>query len=408
MLEQELEILSALDHPNIIKFFEFYQDNVYFHIIMELCTGQELFSYVLSTKIHEEEKIMEIVFKIVSAIHYSHIEGVIHRDLKLENIMFENNNLYAQIKIIDWGLSAKYEQGKTLSTITGTYQYIAPEVFGGSYDPRCDIWSIGVITYVFFTRSYPFKGSDIKEYLVNLKNEKIRLDLKAFEKVSDKCLNFIMQCMEKNPNKRITIQQCYEHDWFRLIRKRLSKSQLDPLILNNLRNYEKPMNKLRSFITDNFINLLLKPEEIHMLRDQFQSMDLNGQGYITMEELTQAYRRNNILMNDIEIKDIVSQIDKSDNKMLNYSEFLIAAMDQKFLIEKENLIKVFNYFDEDNSGYIDKKNLKSLLQRTMHNKKNFIGDDDFLDIIGEVAKKDEGESDKIYLKDFLNFFGVEE
>ena len=408
LLEEELEILSALDHPNIIKFFEFYQDNIFFHIIMELCTGPELFSYVLNNKHLDENKIIELSFKIVGALHYSHNEGIIHRDLKLENVMFENNQTEScQIKIIDWGLSSKFELGKPLSTITGTFQYIAPEVFDGSYDDKCDIWSLGVITFVLFTKTYPFMGKEIKEYLVNLKNEKISYDSKYFSGVSKNALEFISLCLEKDPSKRINISQCYNHPWFKQIRKKLSTSELDHIVLKNLRSYEKPSSRLKSFIFDHFINLILTSEDIQLLRNQFQYMDLNGQGYININELMYAYKRANIKMDENEIKDIISKIDTNNNNMLNYSEFLIAAVDQKKIIEKDNLIKVFNYFDEDNTGYIDRKNINSLLQRTMRSKKTILSDEEFLEIVEDVAKKGVGNSEKIYLSDFLGFFGVD-
>ena len=410
MLEKELEILSSLDHPNIIQFFEFYQDNIYFHIIMELCTGPELFKHIIENPIMEERAISDLVFKIVGAIYYSHLEGVTHRDLKLENIMYENISTTSQIKIIDWGLSSKFQTGKPLSTLSGTYQYIAPEVFIGQYSNLCDIWSIGVITYVLFTRGYPFAGNDIKEYLINLLKDEVKYNLSYFTNVSKSAINFISRCLEKDQYSRISINQCLEHEWFHQNKRRLSGSKLDTSILQNLRLFEKPKNLLKSFIYDNFIKLILTPNEINLLRDQFQYMDLNGEGYINMEDLTQAYKRANIEINENEINDIIHNVDNHNNKKLNYSEFLIAAVDEKKIIEKENLIKVFNYFDEDNSGFIDKKNLKSLLQRTVKSKMNIYSDEQFLGIISEVSKKngDSERTDKIYLKEFLGFFGVDE
>ncbi len=370
---------------------------------MEMCSGAELFDKVKETKSFNEEQTQIVVFKIVKAIYYSHLEGITHRDLKLENIMFENTSDDAQIKIIDWGLSAKFVKDQSrMSTITGTPQFIAPEVFKGCYDSQCDIWSIGVITYVIIVWKYPHKGTNVKDYLQSLKQDEVRFDYPVFEKITEKCKDFIRKCLKQDPRERMNIQECFEHSWFTDLKLKMKSANLDESVLLNLKNYKIPKSKIHLFIERNFINLLYEPNEIKELRNQFQAIDLNGQGFINTMELKEAYKRANINLDDEELEEIVERIDKRKNNKLDYSEFLIAAIDESKLIEKKNLIKVFNYFDEDNSGFIDITNLRSLLLRTMHRDK-LQSDEEFSEIIKEVASH--GDTKVINLDDFLSFFG---
>ena len=140
----EVQILSSLDHPNIIKLVETYQDQYYLHIVTDLCTGKDVFTHCLQKAKLTEKDICVIIFKIVSAVQYLHENKIVHRDLKAENIMLESNEPDADIKIIDFGLSKKYNSNQKMHAKTGTPYYVSPEVINGEYDEKCAIWSIGI------------------------------------------------------------------------------------------------------------------------------------------------------------------------------------------------------------------------------------------------------------------------
>ena len=163
-LEEELEILCQVDHPNIIKFHESYCDYRYLHIVMELATGGELFEKIVESQKFTEEKAALIMEKMLSAIKHLHQLAICHRDLKPENFLFADNSPHAEIKLIDFGLSKRFGtfNSNKLSTIVGTPYYIAPEVLKGSYDKSCDIWSLGIILYIFLCGYPPFEGDNSK------------------------------------------------------------------------------------------------------------------------------------------------------------------------------------------------------------------------------------------------------
>ena len=143
----KVDIISSLDHPNIIKFYETYNDKFYFHIVMELCRGKDLLYRIYKNKM-DEKNICLIIMKILHSISYCHSKGIIHRDLKPENIIFETPDLDSDIKIIDFGLSKKIQNNEKLHSILGTPYYVAPEVLNKEYNEKCDLWSIGIITYL--------------------------------------------------------------------------------------------------------------------------------------------------------------------------------------------------------------------------------------------------------------------
>ena len=135
----EIEILKTLDHPNVIKLYEVYDDERAIYLVMELCTGGELYDYV-NTAQYTERQACNIFHSIVKAINYCHSRGIAHRDLKLENFLFERKGPGAHIKLIDFGLSAKYATTDAhgtvrpssgiarMTSLVGTSYYVAPEM----------------------------------------------------------------------------------------------------------------------------------------------------------------------------------------------------------------------------------------------------------------------------------------
>lgn len=157
VLKREIELLQEVDHPNIIKLKEVFEDEKYLHLVTELCTGGELFDRIIAKTQSEEghyseHDAAEVVKSILEGIGYCHdVKHICHRDLKPENFLFKSTDEHAQIKIIDFGLS-RHETfnnpnsaPQKMKTKVGTPYYVAPEVLKKDYDKSCDMWSIGVI-----------------------------------------------------------------------------------------------------------------------------------------------------------------------------------------------------------------------------------------------------------------------
>lgn len=148
----EFNILKGLDHPNLLKIYHLYEDRACsrFYIVSDLYEGGELFDEVSENGWLEEKSVAIIMNQLLSCINYLHSKGIAHRDLKLENILLASKDMRPDdMKVIDFGLSAVFEEYEDccFDTLVGSSYYIAPEVLGGCYGPKCDIWSCGVIAF---------------------------------------------------------------------------------------------------------------------------------------------------------------------------------------------------------------------------------------------------------------------
>ena len=154
-IKEEVKILTKLDHPNIVKYYETYDDEKYIYLVMEYIGGGELFEKIAEQKnqTFTENVAREYLQKLIGACHHMHAQGIVHRDIKPENIMLSDNN---EVKLIDFGLSKRRNPNDKLKTIAGTPYYMAPEVLKGVYDEKADIWSLGVLLYVFMSGYLPF------------------------------------------------------------------------------------------------------------------------------------------------------------------------------------------------------------------------------------------------------------
>ena len=148
LLRQEVEALRTLKHPNVVALLDIYEDPTHVHIVMELCTGGELFGRIVREGALSETIAADILHQILSACQHFHAKKIVHRDLKPENILFVSEKSWT-LKICDFGLSRFYDEGNNMmNTRLGTAFYLAPEVLRKKYSSKCDIWSVGIILYI--------------------------------------------------------------------------------------------------------------------------------------------------------------------------------------------------------------------------------------------------------------------
>ena len=217
LLEEELFILTQVDHPNIVKFHQSFIDYRYVHIVMEFCTGGELFDRIVAAQKFTEKQAAEIMSQMLSSIKHLHEHNIVHRDLKPENFLMETKDLNSEVKLIDFGLSKRWntsEGADKMHTVVGTPYYVAPEVLRGEYDKMCDVWSLGIILYVFLCGYPPFEGDNNKEIFKNVLKSKLEFDPADWDTVSNQAKDLVSKMLSKDPKHRISAQECLEHPWF--------------------------------------------------------------------------------------------------------------------------------------------------------------------------------------------------
>ena len=373
-INKEINILKNLDHPNIIKVYEFYSSEKYVYIINELCTGGELFDKIVDVKHFSESVACNIMRQILSAIAYCHEKGVIHRDLKPENILIESseekNKDFFNIKVIDFG-TCEILKKKKLTEQIGTSFYIAPEVLKNGYNEKCDLWSCGVILYILLCGSPPFYGKNEKEIFRKILDGNFTFRHKIWSKISTEAKNLVLKLLQVNPVKRISAQEALEDVWFQKnfnINNPLENSQNSnsyKLFIKNITEFcaeQKLQQATLAFLVHNFA----PKDELDELKKIFFAFDKNGDGKLSKEEFMKGLTNNNsnlntILNSDSTIQGLIKNIDSDNNGYIGFEEFLIASINKEKILTETNLKLAFNVFDRDKSGGISQNELKYIL-----------------------------------------------
>ena len=170
---EEVTILQNLDHPNLPRVYEFFEDDTSFYIVLEYCKGGDLFDRIVELQRFEESQAAEIMSQLLSGVNYLHSKGIIHRDIKPENILLSDRKSLL-LKIIDFD-TATFFGTDYKREMFGTPLYMAPEVVKGKYNEKCDLWSCGIVLYILLNGSPPFDGRDDSIFKL-LKKIEIKLD----------------------------------------------------------------------------------------------------------------------------------------------------------------------------------------------------------------------------------------
>lgn len=351
--KNEIEIMKKLDHPNIIKLYEIYEDVRYIYLVMELCKGGELFERISNKGHFTEKEAMDLFSQIIHALYYCHSFNICHRDLKPENFLYLNDAEDSPIKVIDFGLSKIAQADSEMSTRAGTPYYISPEVLDGKYNQSCDIWSAGVILYILLCGYPPFYGNSDREILDAVKTGDFNFEGEEWESVSDDAKDLISKMLTK-PAQRLTASQVLEHTWFKTEKKK-DKININVQILKNFIAATKLQKVVLTCMASQ-----LSENEIMDLGKIFLSLDKNGDGTLTFEELTEGLSKLPDF-NTKEIQDLMASMDTDKSGKIDYTEFLAATMEKTLYLKEEKLYMAFKMFDKDDDGKITASELKEVL-----------------------------------------------
>ena len=357
-LKTEINLLRATDHPNIIKLYETFEDKQYIYLIMEECSGGELFQKLAfnakNNLLYTEKDAAKLIKQILEAVNYLHHHGICHRDLKPENILLSSMSDNFQLKLIDFGLS------KVLKTMNGlmkgevgTLYYMAPEVLQGKYTLKCDVWSCGVILFIMLCGNPPFYSKDEKGLKEKICNFDYNFDFPAFNKVSEDAKDLIRSIFldtERRPN----ISDILNTTWVKENAPNSANENLN-IDWNRIVKYSK-LNLVQKSVI-NYRAFHMNANEAQEFIEMFKLIDENSDGVLTFDEIKNGINKCKSKFNlDIDEKNLIklfNDMDTDKNGLINYTEFIAALMDYEKNIKKEHLIECFQNYDEDNSGKID-------------------------------------------------------
>jgi len=355
-LRNEIDILKALDHPNIVRAYDVFESRREIYIIMEKCSGGDLSSR-LPYKEHDVSKILN---RILSALVYMHDKGVVHRDLKFANILFENDSPEAEIKIIDFGLAKKFSPEESImNRRVGTLYTMAPEVIEGLYTSQADMWSVGVITFMLLANAIPFydRSNNRKTVIDKIMRCDYNFNDAIWEEISKEGKDFVRCLIHKEPDIRLNAREAQQHTW------QLSGRSNHPSALNLEKLHDNMLTYIDSSelkkITLMFVAHISQAEEIIELRDLFYQYDTDRNGCLSLREFKNSLQALNY--SDELINDMFREVDVGGDGLIFYTEFIAATLESLGVVEEDRLLKAFDRIDRDNTGYITRKNLRQLL-----------------------------------------------
>ncbi|XWS29196.1 hypothetical protein CRYUN_Cryun24cG0007900 [Craigia yunnanensis] len=364
-VKREVKILEALKgHENMVQFYNVFEDDSYVYIVMELCEGGELLDRILAKKDsrYSEKDAAVVVRQMLKVAAECHLRGLVHRDMKPENFLFKSTREDSPLKATDFGLSDFIRPGKRFQDIVGSAYYVAPEVLKRRSGPESDVWSIGVITYILLCGKRPFwdKTEDgiFKEVLKN----KPDFRRKPWPTISNSAKDFVKKLLVKDPRARLTAAQALSHQWVRE-GGNASEIPVDISVLNNLRQFVK-YSRLKQFALRALASTL-NEEEIADLRDQFDAIDVDKNGSISLEEMRQALAKDlPWKLKESRVLEILQAIDSNTDGLVDFTEFVAAALHVNQMEEHDSdkwqlrSQAAFEKFDVDRDGFITPEELR--------------------------------------------------
>jgi calcium-dependent protein kinase len=366
-IEKEVGFLSSMDHPNILKIFEYFYADGRIYLILDYCKEGDLLEIIRTRRLFKEKEASFIIYQVLLALNYCHSRKLIHRDLKPENIMVtsvEPNGQYL-IKLIDFDNAMVTNQN--VKGIIGSYSYASPEAIDGEYNDKSDVWSVGVLLFLLLSGTLPFNGKSEQETIKLILECELVFDPMYWGDVSQNAQDLIKKMLAQKHSKRISALEALNHPWLDSFNMKETWEHIKPErirnFMNNLKGY-KSTYKIEQLILMIIVHNLPHTEEIKELEKIFKKLDVNKDGKLNKQELLNGcdllFKENPSKKQDFEA--IFENCDIDTDGFIEYEEFLCACVDKKKLLCEDYLKLAFNFFDIDNSGTITLKELQTVLK----------------------------------------------
>eukprot|EP00729_Bicosta_minor_P004567 gene4567-19472_t len=365
-LMEEITLIKMLDHPNTIKVIEVFQTPRELQIVMEMCTGGELFDrlYEQPSNKFSEHNCKRLFRQMLKSLAYIHANNIFHRDIKLENFLFTDKTVQSDIKLIDFGFSKEFDTpGKMFHQFVGTCYYMAPEVFKRNYGMEADIWSIAVVFFMMLTGEvYGLYGADqerCKKHVVKKLAE---------HGISGGAQSFLLAFFKTKPSDRVTATEALSNEWLLSdtqtpgIRK-MSSAVAPDASFETLVNFKKKSALQRSAMLA--MSMSMTPSELKALGSSFRDMDTDNDGVITFDEFKAHLEKYDTKTN---AKEAFAALDMDNSGSLQYSEFIAASI----VVSEDSLGQAvedaFAKLDLDGSRQLTPDELRGMLPAGLNEK----------------------------------------
>lgn len=371
LLVTEIDINLGLDHPNIAKLFNVYEDSRAVYMVLELCQGKDILALIAEQKRLSEPISAFVMDSLLSAVAYLHSTSVsiCHRDLKLDNMLLKKNTPWNDntIKLIDFGLAQRFTPGETkLTGKVGTPSYIPPEVYAlKNYNEKADVWSCGVIMYTLLSGFFPFSGNKESDIYMSVTTDKLEFDDDIWKGIDQGAKDLITMMLYKDPVQRVSAMAARHHEWI-LDRQEHCTGERSSLLVRGTLDAQQYAN-LQAFsaktrfekVAATMVAHLLDDSEIEQIQRKFKALDANGDGKLSLKEIEEAITGEGL---KDDLQELFDEIDFNSSSQIEYSTFIASMMDERYFHKEEHLWRAFKSMDQNNVGAITVQELAKALQ----------------------------------------------
>eukprot|EP00439_Symbiodinium_sp_Y106_P079257 s723_g17.t4 len=357
-IKSEIQHQLTLDHPNICRLLEVYEEPDRLLMVMEKLDGPDLFDSLSKKSRYTEKDAREVVKQILSAVAYCHRNGVCHRDLKLENFCMEDKSEHARIKMIDFGLSSSFDDSLPMTDSCGTLYYVAPEVLRGKYNQQCDMWSLGVLTYILLDGRAPFMGRDDRRTYRLILEGQYNFPENRWGRISDDAKSFVSKLLKVDPEVRMTAEEALMHPWLTskepqaLSEAESAPPALDADVLDGLKALTRGNAAKRAVLRA--MAPVASVDEVSRWADQFETFDAQGTGHVKVSDLVQRLVSRGLATaaEAQAISDGLKTVADSSQE-ISYSAFLTACLcAHHSRLEEKHLKEIFSKLDKDKDNHV--------------------------------------------------------
>eukprot|EP00939_MAST-03C_sp_MAST-3C-sp1_P004030 g4030.t1 len=396
----EIQIMRRLDHPHIVRLLDCYvttknTSGDVAYLFMEYCSGGTVIERlrVEPGGVFTNVRASDVTRQLLSALSYMHTKGYVHRDIKLENLLFRTPAKDSDVVLVDFGISRSFRDRRRMMTSpVGTPWYLAPEQMGGHYDEKCDVWAVGICTFWMLAGHPPFGWKDVarlqrKYGSLQSQKEQMLLDKRVSEAIQNAVVGakkpppvvswggvraggvatrFVHALLNQDPSKRPSAVEAIDLPWLHRTIPKIRLPVRVKLAICDLTRRDFFENAALIIIA----HTIERSKLIEALR-LFEAVDTSGNGQLSREEWTQLLLSNNIpravALQSYDLMDF------DGNGKLRVSEFVAATMDARTLLTPLIVEAAFRALDIDNKGYVTERDVVRVLTYVEDEEKEEVG-----------------------------------